>query len=126
MKDPIILEGPSINWGYHQEQLGKISNPDGSLNFGAAMGADPGVMSCPECKAYMWQGGHKVKCPDCGEEFETPWYKELKSRVEVDCTFCEAWAEGKREGPCPACDGTKRVMISKSVYELRQKQKEGR
>lgn len=70
MKRPIILDGKAFPWG-EPNPRGSVIDEDGDVNWGAAAWDDPGVMSCPKCKSYLWNEGMRVRCPDCGEEFDT-------------------------------------------------------
>jgi hypothetical protein len=82
MKSPIILEGRPFDWEFGNEASKHILNEDEALtaevheeeapiNWGAAMCADPGVMKCPGCGAFLWNEGDRVRCPDCGHEWRT-------------------------------------------------------
>ena len=82
MKSPIILEGDPFPWDA-PNPLGAIIDAAGKVNWMAAAFADPGVMSCPKCKEYLWNEGNRVRCPDCGHEFETPngqWQRERQEK----------------------------------------------
>lgn len=46
-----------------------IANDDGSINWGVAMRADPGVKSCPKCGEHYWNEAAVMECPDCKVEF---------------------------------------------------------
>lgn len=70
MKSPIILEGKPFPWN-EPNPHGEVVQEDGEVNWAAAAFADPGVMTCPNCKAYLWQEGLRVRCPDCAHEFDT-------------------------------------------------------
>jgi len=115
MKDPIILEGPPIDWGHHREQSQRVMDPSGEINWGAAFGADPGVMSCPHCKTHLWQGGYRVKCPECSTEFDTPLRLRQAELVEIACPWCDK-TEDKQL--CVICRGTRKVTVSKRTKEL--------
>lgn len=67
MKPPIIHDGKPFDWKKGAEAASQIVQPDGSIHWGAAFMADPGVMKCPGCGAWLWQEGRIVECPDCGE-----------------------------------------------------------
>jgi uncharacterized Zn finger protein (UPF0148 family) len=69
MKSPIILEGESFDWKAGQKAASHVINNNGSINWTAAMLADPGVMSCPSCGIHLWWEGKRVRCPDCGHEW---------------------------------------------------------
>lgn len=75
MKSPIILEGPAFDWKAGADAADRIQGPSG-INWGAAIMADPGVMSCPSCKTHLWCEGHVVRCPECGHEFKTRLHPE--------------------------------------------------
>lgn len=70
MKSPIIIEGQVFPWS-EPNPAGEVVGADGEVNWRAAAFADPGVMQCPKCSVYLWQEGLRVRCPDCGEEFDT-------------------------------------------------------
>jgi Zn finger protein HypA/HybF involved in hydrogenase expression len=70
MKRPIILQGESFDWEKGQEYATHAVDEEGNVNWGAAMFADPGVMQCPACNAYLWKEGKRVCCPDCGHEWD--------------------------------------------------------
>lgn len=81
MKDPIVIDPPGYDvaagWKSCQdwvEQCGGIVDENGEANMWAASGADPGVTSCPNCKEYFWAFGRKIRCSECGFEFETDWW----------------------------------------------------
>lgn len=82
MKAPIILEGPAFDWSTTGD-CGPVIREDGSVNQMAAAWADPGVMACPNCKVYLWNEGERVRCPDCGHEWDTAnkaWAEKMKNR----------------------------------------------
>jgi len=81
MKSPIILKGRAFPWN-EPNPHGETVNERGEVNWAAAAFADPGCMSCPGCKVYLWDEGEEVKCPDCGCQFETPngkWQRERRA-----------------------------------------------
>ncbi len=58
--------------GEYKDNFGSfdnIANDDGSINWGAAMRADPGVKSCPSCKGHFWNEAAVLECPDCKIQF---------------------------------------------------------
>ena len=71
IKNPIILEGPAFDWEAGKRHSANAVDSDGNVNWHSAMFADPGIMKCEKCGVYLWQEGYKVRCPDCGHEFET-------------------------------------------------------
>lgn len=71
MKSPIIIDGPAFDWEAGEEAVSNVVGADGEPNMGAAMFADPGVMSCPACSEHLWREGHNVRCPKCGHEWDT-------------------------------------------------------
>lgn len=73
MKHPIILEGKEFDWQEGGEYAKHVVDENGVINWRAAFFADPGVMKCPQepCGAYLWAEGLRVRCPDCGHEFDT-------------------------------------------------------
>lgn len=80
MKAPIILKGQPFPW-HTTGDRGPVIEADGAVNWAAAAWADPGVMGCPKCKADLWNEGERVRCPDCGHEFETPHGKWMRERA---------------------------------------------
>ena len=81
MKDPIIIYPPNLtaesvhkDCADYVEKLGGTVREDGSVNWRAAFGADPGCCSCPKCKEYLWSCGLILKCPDCGFVFPSNWW----------------------------------------------------
>jgi hypothetical protein len=69
MKNVIILEGKSFDWEQGNKAAKHAVDDEGNVNWYAAFGADPGVMSCPKCGTYFWREGTLVKCTECGEEW---------------------------------------------------------
>ncbi len=69
MKDPIILEGEPFDWEGGVREADRITGGKG-MTIRAAMHLDPGVMVCPGCFEYFWKEGIRVRCPDCGHEWE--------------------------------------------------------
>lgn len=69
MKDVIVLEGEKFDWKEAERHQKEVVAEDGSVNWRAAFFADPGVMSCPECKVMFWREGKLVKCTECGHEW---------------------------------------------------------
>ena len=70
MRSPIILEGKAFPWD-EPNPHGEVTDAEGNINWAAAAFADPGVLSCPGCKEYLWNEGFRVRCPGCGREFDT-------------------------------------------------------
>lgn len=70
MKSPIILEGEPFPWD-EPNLIGPVVGADGGVNWMAAAWADPGVMRCPQCLVFLWNEGIRVRCPECGAEFNT-------------------------------------------------------
>lgn len=66
MRHALIVSGEYAN---NFGPIDNIANEDGSINWGVAMRADPGVKSCPGCKGHFWNEAAVMKCPDCGIEF---------------------------------------------------------
>jgi hypothetical protein len=54
---------------FNKDAFDNIANEDGSINWRAAMWADPGVKSCPQCKAHFWNEADVLECPDCHIQF---------------------------------------------------------
>lgn len=72
MKSPIILTGKPFDWKQGGENMLRAVNNDGTVNWAAAFGADPGVMKCPNCGVYLWREGEDVQCPDCRHVWTIP------------------------------------------------------
>lgn len=70
MKSPIILEGSAFPWN-EPNPHGDTIGADGEVNWAAAFFADPGCIKCPGCGEFLWNEGFRVRCPDCGAEFDT-------------------------------------------------------
>jgi len=72
MKNPIIIEGEPFDWDHGNEMQERVAEAaaEGHVNWFAAHCADPGVMSCPGCGIHLWREGKRVRCPDCGHEWE--------------------------------------------------------
>ena len=80
MKSPIIIEGKAFDWNEGAKYSADAVDADGNVNWQAASFADPGCMCCPKCKIYLWNEGLRVRCPDCGEEFDTE-NKKFRERM---------------------------------------------
>jgi len=62
---------PIIISGEFKEPF-KDVNPildDGSVNWGAAMLADPGVKKCGDCNTFYWNLARVMRCEKCGALF---------------------------------------------------------
>lgn len=70
MKSPIILEGKAFPWN-EPNPAGEVVDANGEVNWMAAAFADPGCLKCPGCGVFLWNEGLRVRCPDCGAEFDT-------------------------------------------------------
>lgn len=73
MLHPRIIEGRPFDWQTAEQEVNARLGPNGEMTFGAAMCADPGVLSCPFCGSYMWHEGRVVECPVCEQRFLTDW-----------------------------------------------------
>lgn len=69
MKSPIIIEGKPFDWNAGAEMQEHVAAAEGHVNWYAAAGCDPGVMSCPGCGEHLWHEGVRVRCPECGHEW---------------------------------------------------------
>lgn len=81
MMEPLVIDPPGFDqkaaWqecSDYVEQCGGLAHEDGSPNWRAAFGADPGVCSCPNCHEYYWCWGRKQRCRKCGFEYPTNWW----------------------------------------------------
>jgi hypothetical protein len=68
MRHATIIAGAYAD-AFSKDAAQQIVNQDGSLNWGAAFRADPGVKSCPVCKAHYWNEAKVMQCPDCQTYF---------------------------------------------------------
>lgn len=78
MLDPIVIEPPDFDqdaaWKgcqEHVEACGGLGHEDGSPNYMAAAGADPGGCGCPACGQDYWAWGKRQRCKKCGYEYPT-------------------------------------------------------
>jgi hypothetical protein len=71
MKSAIVLVGPHADWDFHKEAMDRVVSEDGTVNMGAAMLADPGIMSCPNCDECFWSEGYRVRCTKCDHVWTT-------------------------------------------------------
>lgn len=76
--DPIVVDPPDFDvdaaWTWHRNEvvrLGGLATVDGEPNWAAAFVADPGVCSCPKCRADYWAFGKVQQCRACGFVFPT-------------------------------------------------------
>lgn len=81
MGEPEVIDPPNFcheaAWKEcrdYVDQCGGLSNEDGSPNWRAAFGADPGCCSCPACGAMYWAWGRKQRCKRCQFEYESDWW----------------------------------------------------
>lgn len=79
--DPIVIDPPDFDqkaaWkecSDFVDECGGLSLSDGSPNWRAAFGADPGICSCPACGHHYWMWGRVQRCRDCGFEYPTDWW----------------------------------------------------
>jgi len=68
MKHARIISG-AYEDAFNKDALDNVVRPDGEINWRAAMWADPGVKSCPKCKAHYWNEAAVMECPDCLIQF---------------------------------------------------------
>ena len=104
MKDPIVIDPPGFDqkaaWNECREYVaacGGLDHEDGSVNWRAAFGADPGCCSCPHCGEYFWSWGRAIRCTECGFVFPTDWWPK----------FSEGCQDGRRLAGltvCPSAD----------------------
>ena len=66
-----ILEGMPFDWEEGRDAMTNAVRSDGSVNWRAAMYADPGVTKCPGCETYYWAEGTRLECLKCGTQFQT-------------------------------------------------------
>lgn len=71
MRRAILIEGQPFDWNEGAKALVNAVDANGEVNWRAAFNADPGVTKCTKCNEYYWAEGTKLKCPDCGNEFDT-------------------------------------------------------
>lgn len=79
--EPVIIDPPEltpeIGWASCQkevEKCGGVIDDDGEVNWRAAFSADPGITSCPKCRAQHWAWGRIVQCARCAFQFPTNWW----------------------------------------------------
>lgn len=61
----IIEDAYKDCWG----GMDNIIHDDGSINWGAAFRADPGVVKCGACGCNLWAEARVLECP-CGARVE--------------------------------------------------------
>jgi len=68
-----ILEGSSyiFDWERGKKSMNNLEHEDGSVNWGAALYADPGATKCPNCEEYYWAEAELLECPECGTQWST-------------------------------------------------------
>lgn len=66
-----ILEGKPFDWEEAEKHVNKYIETRPEF---AAAGADPGVMSCPNCNEMYWKEGSKVQCTKCNHIWEVEYY----------------------------------------------------
>lgn len=69
IRTPKILTGKPFDWKQGEEASKHVIREDGSVHWGAAFAADPGVCRCPGCGEWYWNEGDLVECLDCGRQF---------------------------------------------------------
>jgi len=66
MKHARLVSGEYQNaWG----GMDNIANDDGSINWGVAFRADPGVKKCPGCGEFYWDEASVMECTTCKTQF---------------------------------------------------------
>lgn len=68
MKHARLVSGEYQNcWG----GMDNIANDDGSINWGVAFRADPGVKKCPGCGEFYWDEASVMECTteSCKRQF---------------------------------------------------------
>jgi hypothetical protein len=66
------MNQPEIISGAYADPFPDAPSPvrdDGSVNWGAAMRADPGIKKCGRCGTYYWNLARVMRCTKCGAEF---------------------------------------------------------
>lgn len=71
MRSAKIIEGKPFDWNRGEEAMKNVVNSDGSINWGAAAVADPGVTHCPVCSTKFWAEGTRLECTVCKTHFPT-------------------------------------------------------
>lgn len=63
----MVRHGKIIEGAYKDcfNSIENIANDDGSINWGVAFRADPGVTKCKACGEYLWCEARVLECP-CG------------------------------------------------------------
>ena len=84
--DPIVLDPPDFDqqtaWDRCKPYMDRVVDEEGNFNMGAAMGADPGVCSCPNCHTYYWKWGIWQQCKECGMEFHSDAWGRYSAGVQ--------------------------------------------
>lgn len=90
MRDPIVIDPPGFDpragWqecSEYVEKCGGLTHEDGSPNWRAAFGADPGCCTCPNCGEYYWCWGKVIECLDCQFRFPTDWWAAYSWGVQA-------------------------------------------
>lgn len=60
-----ILGKVTFDWEAGAEAAKRVQRDDGSINWRAALSADPGVVRCNKCERYLWNESDTLQCP-CG------------------------------------------------------------
>lgn len=89
MDEPDVIDPPGFSheaaWKKcrdYVDQCGGLAYEDGSPNWSAAFGADPGCCSCPACGASYWAWGKRQRCKKCGLEYHTDWWSMYSHGVQ--------------------------------------------
>lgn len=79
--NPIVIDPPNFDqdaaWQEcrdYVDKCGGLVHEDGSTNWRAAFGADPGCCSCPACGETYWAWGRRQRCVKCAFEYPTGWW----------------------------------------------------
>lgn len=71
MKHAKIISDESFDWEQARRAMENVQREDGSVNWRAAAGADPGATKCPECETYFWAEAELLQCTECGTTWNT-------------------------------------------------------
>ena len=117
MKDPIVIDPPGFDcqagWkecSEYVDKCGGLVHKDGEPNWRAAFGADPGCVSCPNCKEFFWCWGRVIECTECHFQFPTDWWP----------MYAYGCQEAKRK-PNPNWDAKEQARMDKYFAEAHAK-----
>lgn len=69
MKHARLISAPYSQAWDEKAMENVMNSDDGSVNWGAAFRADPGVKRCPGCREYYWDEADIMECLVCQTRF---------------------------------------------------------